>query len=80
MKSKTFLLILAACAVVILGVVGYVLSTGKYQDVANYKNEIRNIQSQSSSDETESIEKDLNETSFDDLDKELLEIEAELSR
>ena len=74
-------MILAATLVVALGLIGYFLY---FQSREIFRNKVTDSQSmelekQSSSDETDSIEKDLDETNLNDIDKESVIIEAELN-
>lgn len=50
----------------------------KMQNLTQTEKEIQLIKEQSTSDEIDSIEEDLNETDFIDIDKELQDIETEL--
>ncbi|MBI4153392.1 hypothetical protein HY503_00110 [Candidatus Woesebacteria bacterium] len=75
LKSKNSLLILALLALIILASAGYLLSKKSLE----ISPEITRLNSQSSSDEVDAIEKDLEETDFNDLDAELTDIEAELN-
>lgn len=75
--NKNLLIILAA-AVILLSAWVYYMSQVNQSTVSDSEREFRAVTQQSASDETEAIEKDLNETDFEDLDKELTDIEAEL--
>mgnify|MGYP001578377416 CR=1 FL=1 len=75
LKSKNSLLILALLAVVVLGGAGYLLSKKSLQ----ISPDIVRLNSQSSSDDVDAIEKDVEETDLTDLDAELTDIEAELN-
>ena len=75
LKSKNSLLILALLAVIVLGIAGYLLSTKSLEVIP----EMIRLNSQSSSDEVDAIEKDLEETDFASLDAELTDIVTELN-
>lgn len=75
LKSKNSLLIWAALAVIVLAGAGYLLSTKSLE----ISPDIKRLNSQSSSDDTGAIEKDLEETDFASLDAELTDIETELN-
>ncbi len=53
-------------------------SSPKIELTNQQENEITKLQTQSNSDKVEDIEKDLNETDLNNLDKELQDIESEL--
>ncbi|MFZ5365704.1 MAG: hypothetical protein ACOZBZ_00240 [Patescibacteria group bacterium] len=75
-KENSFLILLAA-AILLIGMVGIYLSKkppARVKDTQTQK-----LQIQQKSDETSSIEQDLKATDFSGLDKELEDIEAELS-
>ena len=81
MTSKNSLMILAATLVIALGLVGYFLyfqSRGISQN-QTVDPQTMEFEKQSNSDETDSIEEDLNDTNLDDIDKESVIIEAELN-
>ena len=78
MKSDNFLLILAVVALIGLGTMGYVIYR-QDQILQGLDQATLTLGKQSSSDETEAIEKDLNETELEDMDKELLEIDTEIN-
>lgn len=75
-NSKNFLLILLT-ATLILGGIWYFLLKDKEPLVT--PSDITKLSSQSPSDETSAIEKDLEETDLTNLDTELTDIEAELN-
>ena len=75
-NSKNFLLILLT-ATLILGGIWYFLLKDKGPLVT--PRDITKLSSQSQSDDTSAIEKDLEETDFASLDAELTDIEAELN-
>jgi len=79
MKEKRLVLVLAALLLIILGVVSYLLASGKLTSRVPYETSIRNMEIQSDSDEVADIEADLNTTELDNLDKELGDIESELN-
>ncbi len=77
-NAKNMLMVLAAILVVALGVIGYVyysqgVALGTMDKVTT------TLQTQSNSDETDSIEKDLNDTEIDSLDNDLDSIEKEIT-
>ncbi len=74
MNKKNTILILSL-AVVFFGVIAYLITTGGF---SSFNREINKIKKQSSSDEIEAIEKDLQATDLSDIDKELEDIENEL--
>ena len=75
MKNKNLIMWLAGFLVVALGIMAY-LTYGKSTPV-DVQTAI--ISKQSSSDELDAIETDIEATEFDDLDKELIDIENELN-
>ncbi len=76
--NKNFMIILA---IAIAGFIFFIYSSGFFdtakKDVSNRFDEIT---TQSSSDEVETIEADLEATDFSDIDRELQEIENELDQ
>lgn len=78
MKSNSFLLTLAAFLVVALGIMGYMIYN---QDPISNKVDVQTVtlNKQSPSDETDAIEKDLNNTDLDSIDKEVGDIDKELN-
>lgn len=76
--SKNLIIILAASAILLSAWV-YYLSQTNSAVVNDYQREFQKVTSQSSSDEADDIDKDLDETDFEELDSELLDIEAELN-
>lgn len=78
MNKKNTILVLAA-ALIFFTAVAYWLWSSKYVENLIFSGEIKQIQKQSTSDEVEAIEKDLQETGLSDVDKELEDIEAELN-
>ena len=76
--NKNFIIILA---IAIAGFIFFINSTGFFdtakKDVSNRFDEVT---TQSSSDEIETIEADLEQTDFSDIDRELQEIENELDQ
>lgn len=79
MKEKRLIIVLAAILVVILAAISYLLASGKLTSQIPYESSIKNLETQSDSDQVEDIEADLNSTELDDLDKELGNIEAEIN-
>lgn len=79
MKANKNLLIILAAAVILISAGVYYLSQVNQGAIVDSDRDFREITTQSSSDETEEIEKDLDETDFEDLDKELPDIETELN-
>jgi hypothetical protein len=79
MKAQRLVLILAGILLVILGIFSYLLSSGNLVSKVPFETEIKNTETMSDSDEVEAIETDLSETDLSDIDKELNDIEAELS-
>ena len=81
-SKKDFLVFLAGTLVVALGVMAFVLSRNYLnKDSAKmFDTEIQQMQSQSQSDSLDAIEKDLEETNLNDVDKELQDIQEELNQ
>ena len=82
--SKNTTLFFAAIVIVLLGIMAYKTYRGKIavtpqQKEATYEQEVKMIESQSDSDTVDDIEKDLIDTQLNGLDKELMDIEKELS-
>jgi len=77
LNSKNSILILAALVVLLLGATNFWLS--KRNPLETKEPDVVKLETQSSSDETSDIEKDLEETDLSHLDAELNDIEAELS-
>lgn len=76
-KNNNFIIILAAFLIIALGVMGYVIfNQGQTQDLVDKATV--SLGRQSSSDETDEIERDLKNTQLDNLDQELDSIEQEL--
>lgn len=78
-KQNSFLLVLAGFLVVALGIMAYVVYNQKPLVEKVTDEQTKMYIDQSDSTETDSIEKDLMDTSFDDIDKELKDIETELN-
>lgn len=81
--KKYTILFLAAVVLVLMGIMASLLipiPKSKPQQPTQYEQELNQIQTQSTSDETTAIEKDLNETDLSDLDKELQDIDKELNQ
>jgi len=77
--AKNMLFVLAAFLVVVLGVIGYVyysqsLILGMTDRVTT------SLKKQDSSDETASIEKDLNDTEMNSIDSDLIIVETQISQ
>lgn len=81
MTSKNSLMILAAALVVALGLIGYFLYFQSREISQNQTTDPQSVEleKQSNSDETDSIEKDLNDTNLTNIDKESVSIEQELN-
>ena len=77
-KGNNLLITLAGFLVIALGIMAYVTYNMKPDNVITDTQTVTLMQ-QSEDDETESIEKDLNDTGLDDMDKELDDIDKELS-
>jgi hypothetical protein len=73
--KNNFILILAAAAITLIGFFAYFFNRSN----TTFKQEIAKLRTQSSSNEIESIEKDILDTDFSDLDKELSDIEKEIN-
>lgn len=78
MKPNRNLIVMLAAAVILITAGVYYLSQTANVAV-DYQREFQAVTKQSSSDDTEEIENDLDDTKFDDLDNELTGIEAELN-
>ena len=72
--KNNFLLIMTIAALVFIGITAYFLSNSS----TLFQQEIAKLNTQSSSSEIESIEKDILGTDLSGLDKELSEIEEEI--
>ena len=79
MKLNKNLLIVLAAGAIILSAWTYYLSQANRSATTDPEREFAELTRQSSSDDTEEIEADLEETDFEDLDKELVDIETELN-
>ncbi len=69
-KSKNLLVVLAGVLVVALGLIGYLF----------YSQSATSLKKQSSSDDTSSIEEDLNSTEINSVDSDLTNIEKQISQ
>lgn len=78
MKTNNFMMLLAGFLVVALGIMGYVIYN-QNKVLESLDKETLMLNTQSTSDDTTEIEEDLDNTDLDDLDKELIDIEAELN-
>lgn len=81
-SKKNFLILLSAILIVALPIMAMTLSKRQTKQPVpkdNYEQEIRSIQSQSTSDNLVEIERDLSNTDFSQIDKELQDIENELN-
>jgi hypothetical protein len=78
MKHKTLIVVLAAALIIILGGLAYLLSSGKLTSSIPFEREVAQYETMSESDELDAIETDLNNTELQNLDKELVDIQAEL--
>ena len=78
--KKYFIIILASILVIGFGLMSLYLNKKKANQYPtdDYNKEMMKIETQSESDETKAIEKDLIETDLDSVDKELEDMEAEL--
>ncbi len=79
MKPSKNLIIVLAASVILLSAWVYYMSQSNKVSVDDYQREFQAVTKQSSSDDAEDIEEDLDETEFENLDTELLDIEAELN-
>jgi Na+-transporting NADH:ubiquinone oxidoreductase subunit NqrC len=79
MKNKALVAVLSIL-IILTAIMAYVLSYSKIQnnDTQKYQAEIMKIENVSNSNEIIDIENDLEETNFEDIDKELVDIEKEL--
>lgn len=78
MNTKN-LLILAGALVILAAGVGLYLSKSQSQQQPTATQEVRQIESQSQSDNINSIGKDLNDTNVDNVDQETVQIQSELN-
>ena len=78
MKHKSLIVVLAAALIIILGGLAYLLSSGKLISSIPFEREVAQYETMSASDELDAIETDLNNTELENLDKELVDIQAEL--
>lgn len=77
-KSRNFILVLAIAIGVAISIIFYMrFQQAPTQDIL-FQKEINEMKDQSSSDEIEDIEKDLEETDLSNIDSELQYIEKEL--
>lgn len=79
MTSNKNLIIILAASLILLIAGTYYLSQVNQSPISEGERELQMLRKQSSSDETEDIESDLKDTDFEDLDNELMNIEAELN-
>ena len=78
-SKKNFIITLAAILVIAMGMMAIVMTIQQLKTAPSaYDASIEKMETQSTSDNLNDIEKDLNETDFSDLDKELDDIEKEL--
>ena len=78
LSNKNTIIILASLVIVISVVL--VLIQQNLNKPAGYEVEIKDLQTQSTSDDVNAIEKDLLDTNLENLDSELLDIEKELEQ
>lgn len=76
--NKNSILPIAAIVVILMVIMAYVTYYKKLPVKTSYEKEISQIKTQSKSNDINSIEEDLMDTSLGDLDSELDEIEKEL--
>ena len=77
--DKNAFLLLAATAVILLGLVSYFFSTQNPVRQAYVDNQTLKLETQSVGSDTDSIEADLRDTDLNNLDKELNDIDKELN-
>ena len=71
---------LLAILVIVLGVLGYVISSNKsLTETKSFEREITKVETISKTDDIDSIKEDLKATDLDNLDQELSSIETELN-
>jgi len=81
LPKKYTILFVATVLSVLIGIMAYSLwAKPNPQPPTQYEQELSQIQTQSTSDETAAIETDLQDTDLTALDKELQDIEAELNQ
>ena len=78
-SKKNFLIFLAAILVVALGYMAVSLSRRPIQPSTNVDPEIQKIETQSSSDEVNTIEEDLQDTDFSGIEADLQNLDKELN-
>lgn len=78
-SRKNFLLLLAAVLVVAMGLMAMMLYQTPKAPVT-YEQQLQQLQTQSQSDQVRDIERDLKESNFNDVDRELQDIETELNQ
>ncbi|OGM28965.1 hypothetical protein A2962_00850 [Candidatus Woesebacteria bacterium RIFCSPLOWO2_01_FULL_39_61] len=79
-SRKNFLIFLAALLVVALGYM-IISSSGRYlPQGSDVDPEIQKVETQSSSDDIDSIEKDINNTDYSGIDKDLQDVQNELNQ
>lgn len=78
MKNKLVISLLAIL-VIVLGLFAIIMSSKDVAFPKKYERQITKVEQTSDSDDVESIEKDLDETDYDNLDAELVDIQAELN-
>ncbi|MBU0569372.1 hypothetical protein KKB40_01155 [Patescibacteria group bacterium] len=76
--QKNMFIALTAIMVVIMGIIALVTIKKTKPTPSAFNREVVQITTQSNSDEIDAIEKDLMDTDFENLDKELKTIETEL--
>lgn len=78
MKNKLVISLLAML-VIVLGFFAIVMSSKDVAFPKKYERQITKVEQTSDSDDVDAIEKDLEETDLDNLDNELVDIQAELN-
>lgn len=77
-SNKNTIIVLASLIIVISVVLVLIQQT--FNKPASYEVEVKELQTQSTSDDVNAIEEDLLDTNLENLDSELLEIEKELEQ
>lgn len=77
--SRNLMMILAGVLVVAMGIMAYLTYTNFGKGAKIPDEATQELEVQGTSSEVSDIEKDLEETNFEDLDKEVVNIEAELN-
>ncbi len=78
MKNRGIIAVLSILAL-FLCLFAYLLASEKLTNPKEYERDIKKVETTSDSDDTDAIEKDLEETDVDSTDSEVIKIESELN-